>query len=214
MVLRTVGRRPLKLPERDLPRSAGNMRRMLDGPLPRRVWVVGPTGAGKSLLADTLAGRLGVQATHLDDLHWAPGWVERPWDDLERRVAPIVAGDVWVVDGNYSRVRGRFADRVELYVWLDLPFRVTFPRVFRRAMRRCLRGELCCNGNRETLFRTFLTRHSILLWSIRTRFTRPYGFAGEFAMRPHVRLRSAQEVEAFLAAAWNRNGPDARASGP
>jgi adenylate kinase family enzyme len=169
----------------------------MDPALPRRVWIVGPCGSGKSTLAAALASRRGVAATHLDDLHWQPGWVERSWDDLERRVAPVVAGDCWVIDGNYSQVRSKFADRVELFVWLDLPFRTTFPRVLRRTLARCRSGEPCCNGNRETLLREFLHKDSILLWSIRTRFTRRHDYASELASRPHVRLRTAREAAEF-----------------
>jgi adenylate kinase family enzyme len=169
----------------------------MDAALPRRVWIVGPTGSGKSTVAVALAARMGVAATHLDDLHFGAGWVERSWDDLRSRVAPVVAGDSWVIDGNYSAVRRKFADRVELFVWLDLPFRTTFPRVLRRTLARSRSGEPCCNGNRETLLRGFLHRESILLWSIRTRFTRRHDFATDFALRPHVRLRSAREVAEF-----------------
>lgn len=165
---------------------------------PRRIWVLGPCGSGKSTVADALASRLGVAATHLDDLHWAPGWVERSWDDLERRVAPVVAGDAWVIDGNYSMVRRKFAGRVELFVWLDVPFATTFPRVLRRTVARSFSGETCCNGNRESLGRAFLHKDSILLWSIRTRFTRRRDYASELASRPHVRLRTEREVGEFV----------------
>jgi adenylate kinase family enzyme len=152
-------------------------------------------------VADRLAQSLGIAATHLDDLHWEPGWVERSWDDLAHRVAPIVAGDAWVMDGNYSDVRTKLDGRVELYVWLDLPWTTTFARVLRRSWRRAVSGEPCCNGNRETLGRVFLSTDSILLWSVRTRWTRRRDYAAELAGRPHVRLRTPREVEAFLAAA-------------
>ena len=167
-------------------------------PLPRRIWIVGPTGAGKSTVAAALAARLGVSAVHLDDLHWAPGWVERSEQDLIDRLAPLVAGDAWVVDGNYSHARRAHGGRAELFVWLDLPFRTTFPRLLRRAVNRSFSGETCCNGNRESLSRAFLHKDSILLWSIRTRFIGRRDYAEEFATRPHLRLRSAREVSAFV----------------
>ena len=40
-------------------------------------------------------------------------------------------------------------------------------RLFQRTFRRNVWGELCCNGNRETLRRTF-SRESVLLWALQT----------------------------------------------
>ena len=45
--------------------------------LPDRIWIVGVTGSGKSTLAATLAVRMGVEAVHMDELHWLPEWQER-----------------------------------------------------------------------------------------------------------------------------------------
>ena len=168
--------------------------------LPPRVWVVGPTGSGKSTLADRLAALLGVEATHLDDLHWAPGWVERPRDDLARRLAPVVEGPAWVVDGNYGDVQRRFVHRADLVVWLDLPHATTFRRLVARSFARSWRGVPCCNGNRETLARTFLTRESILLWSLTSHRRVRRRYARTLAGRAHVRFRDPRRLERWVAA--------------
>jgi adenylate kinase family enzyme len=166
--------------------------------LPRRIWIVGPTGAGKSTLASALAARLGVPAIHLDDIHWQPGWVELPRAELIERVGPIVAGDAWVIDGNYSDVRRAHGSRAELFVWLDPPFAVAFFRVLRRTLSRAAKRELCCNGNTESLTNAFFTRDSVLLWVIHTHGGRRRQLTDEMKSKPHVRLRSAREVAAFL----------------
>ncbi len=166
--------------------------------LPRRIWIVGPTGSGKSTLADRLAPRLGVEATHLDDLHWEPGWVERPMSDLPGRLAPVLEQPSWVIEGNYKVVRVPSLRRADLVVWLDLPLSVTFPRLLRRTYDRGVRGTLCCNGNREGLWRTFTTRDSILWWSLTTDRRRRRELTRDTAALPCVRLRTARQVEAWM----------------
>src|SRR4051812_3941900 len=100
--------------------------------LPPRIWIVGPPGAGKSSVADVLARRLGVEATHLDDLHWEPGWKERSSDDLARRVESALAAPAWVVDGNYLGALRSFMTRADLVLWIDLPLSVCVPRLLLR----------------------------------------------------------------------------------
>lgn len=168
--------------------------------LPPRVWVVGPTGSGKSTLADRLASILGVEATHLDDLHWAPGWVERPREDLARRLAPVVEGAAWVVDGNYGEVQRRFVHHADLIVWLDVPLATTFRRLLARSVARARRGTPCCNGNRETLARTFLSRDSILLWALTSHRRVRRRYARTLAGRAHVRFTDPRRLERWVAA--------------
>jgi adenylate kinase family enzyme len=167
--------------------------------LPPRVWIVGPCGSGKSWLADRLAVLRGVPAVHLDDLHHLPGWRESPPEELRAKVDAATRGPAWVADGNYSTVIADLRARADLTVWLDLPFHVTFPRVVSRTLRRAFTGELCCNGNRESLVTAFFRRDSILLWSITTHRRTRRGLGQRLATLPHVRLRTRRDVAEFIA---------------
>lgn len=71
----------------------------------RRIVVVGTTGSGKSTLARTLAQRLNVPHVELDALHWEPNWRQAAPPVFRERTAHALAGEGWVVDGNYSVVR-------------------------------------------------------------------------------------------------------------
>lgn len=166
--------------------------------LPGRVWIVGPTGSGKSTLGTRLARGTGVEATHLDELHWLPGWVERADEAMDADLAPIVARDRWIIEGGYGSHRRRHLDRIQLTVWLDLPLRVTLVRLIRRGVRRSLRKETCCNGNQETLRQTFFRRDSLLLWAVTTARRRRRELKKELATRPHVCLRSQRDVDRWL----------------
>lgn len=168
----------------------------------QRVAVRGVTGSGKSTLARELARRLDVTYVELDALHHDEGWQEADAETLRARVLAALDGrHGWVVDGNYgSKLGDLVVARADTVVWLDLPLRVTFPRVLRRTVTRAARRQELWNGNVETFRSAFLSRRSILLWSLRmhrrARGTTERRLA-TCAARV-VRLRSAREVEAFL----------------
>ena len=72
--------------------------------------VVGPGGAGKSTFATELGRLTDLPVIHLDHHYWRPGWVETSaaeWRPVQER---LIAGDRWVVDGNYG---GTFDVRFE-----------------------------------------------------------------------------------------------------
>ena len=122
---------------------------------------------------------------------------------MRDRVAAAVAGEAWVVDGNYLDVSDLVWPRATRVVWLDLPYHVVLTRVVLRTFRRGLRREVLWNGNREPLWRNLATRESIIWWAVTTfhrrreTYTRLRDTPGS---PPFVHLRSAREVEAFLAA--------------
>ena len=166
--------------------------------IPKRIWIVGHSGSGKSAVADRLAARLGVEAVHLDEIHWLPGWIERSVEEETELLRPIVACDKWVIDGNYTPVREQFIDRTDLYVWLDLPLRITFMRVLKRTFSRAFRKATCCNGNRESLGKAFFTRDSILLWTLQMDRWRRRTLEKELGGLPYVRLRTQREIDRWL----------------
>lgn len=167
----------------------------------RRIAIVGSASAnGKTTLGRELAARLGLPFHELDALHHGPGWTEATADELRARVEPVLAGDGWVVDGYY---RGKLGDLVprsaDLVVWLDLPLRVWVPRLVRRTLRRIATREELWNGNRETMRNVFLSRDSLLLFSLRSHFRRRREYPTELAPYRVVRLRTPEEVERWLA---------------
>lgn len=171
---------------------------MLRATLPPRLWVVGPCGSGKSTVASHLAARLGIEPTHLDEIHWRPGWIEASPEEEKVALARALAAPSWVVDGNYGTLGAPHRDLVDLFVWLDLPLTVTWPRLLRRALTRSLLRRPCCNGNYESLWRTFFDRESLLLYALQTHTRRRTGLERELGARPHVRLRTPGAVAQWM----------------
>ncbi len=100
----------------------------------RKVVVVGCAGAGKSTFARTLGVRLGLPVTHLDRLFWKPGWQATESEEWRAIQRELVAGDAWLLDGNYGRtldIRFAAADTV---IFLDFPRWRCLARVFRRTI--------------------------------------------------------------------------------
>ena len=169
---------------------------------PRRVVVKGTSGAGKSTFAAELARRLGVAHVELDALHHGPNWSEPTAEQFRARVraAMAAAPGGWVVDGNYDAKLGETAlAAADAIVWLDLPLRVTFPRLWRRTLRRIRAGVELWGGNRETWRDQFASRHSIFVWAIVSHLEHRRQWPARFGGDPRlVRLRSEAEARRWL----------------
>lgn len=169
----------------------------------RRVWVVGSCGTGKTTVARRIARALGTTSVHVDDYIWLPGWKLRDRGEMLTLLERRLGVEAWVMEGNLRPTAERLwaiANRADLIVWLDLPFRVTFWRLVRRSFRRALFREPCCNGNHETFRHAFLSSNSILLYAFQTRRLRRTMYPDLLSPRSHVRLRSVAQVEGWLTA--------------
>lgn len=171
-----------------------------DDPLasrPQRVLVAGTSGTGKTTLAARLGLLLDLPHTEIDALFHGPGWVPRP--EFLADVEALRMGERWVTEWQYRTARPLLADRADLLVWLDLPFRVTLARLVRRTVGRRLRREELWNGNREAALRTVLTdREHVIRWAVDTRHLTAERVAALAATHPDlpvVRLRSQAEVD-------------------
>ncbi len=98
----------------------------------RRVLIIGPCGSGKSTLARELAPRLRLPLTHMDQLGWQPGWVETGDDELADLIANAVAGECWLIEGNYGSTLGPRLERTDTVIYLDFPIRLCLKRLIRR----------------------------------------------------------------------------------
>jgi adenylate kinase family enzyme len=169
-----------------------------------RVVILGLSGSGKTTLAESLARALDVLHVELDALHWEPNWTMARPDILRERVETALAGDAWVVDGNYNAVRDLTWPRATAIIWLDYPFPLVMARLFRRTVWRGARGVTLWNGNRERLGPQFFSRDSLFLWIIqqRPKHKREYPLIPtlpEAANARFIRLRSPRETARWLA---------------
>ena len=181
---------------------------MLAADRPSRIVVVGTSCAGKSTFAQALADASGCPRIELDELHWSANWQPKPPEEFRRLVAEAASADTWVADGNYGVVRELLWPRAEAVVWLNYSYPRVLWRAVKRTVHRCITRKPLWHGNRESLWRSFFTRESILLWVITTHRRRQREFAalraaGQFRHLAWVEFRHPEHAEQWLAARHN-----------
>lgn len=179
-----------------------------------RVAVIGNSGAGKTTFARELAARLAVPYVELDAIFHGPNWTELPPEEFRARVAAVVAGPAWVVDGNYSAVRPLVWARADTLVWLDLSRPLVTWRIVSRTVRRGIRRTELWNGNRERLsaMLSLDPQRSVILWSVTRHGPKRRALTAvpadpRWGHLRFVRLRTRHAVRNFLAALPDRE-PD------
>ncbi len=90
----------------------------------KKILVIGSPGAGKSVFARGLAEKTGLPLFPLDMIWHKPDKTTLSRGEFDRILTEILAGDAWILDGNYSRtlpLRLQYCDTVFL---LDFPVEV------------------------------------------------------------------------------------------
>jgi adenylate kinase family enzyme len=186
----------------------------------RRIIVVGSSCAGKSSLAERIAGLIDAPFIDLDALYWEPGWTEPDDEVFRERVSAAISGDRWVVAGNYTRHLMPTAwPRADTVIWLDLPLSIMTWRVVRRSWRRWRTDELLWGTNRERFWQQFKLwdrDSSLIRFNFETHRSRRATFESAMADArwtniQFLRLRSTKAVAALRErlerAAHARRGP-------
>ncbi len=171
-----------------------------------RINVVGTSGSGKSSFARALALRLSIPYIELDHLFWRPNWQMPPDPDFFPKVAEALAGNEWVLDGNYTRTIPIKWERVQMVIWLDYPFPTTLFRAVKRALNRAwTKVELWeGTGNRESFRASFFSKDSIIWWTIKTHRSVRQRYEQvladpKYSSIEFVRLRNQKECDELLA---------------
>ena len=168
-----------------------------------RVNIVGSSGSGKSTLRQKLVDKLGHPPIEIDDLFWGPHWTEPVDAEFMAKLEKALEPTTWVLDGNYDRTRPIKWSKATMVIWLDLPYWQVLWQVFTRTMKRSLTRETLWSGNQESFRKAFLSRDSILLWSISNfgNIRQRYERAMQSTDYPHlhwIRLCSRRDIRHLL----------------
>ena len=90
----------------------------------KKILVIGCPGAGKSTFSRALRDKLGLPLFHLDMIFWKADKTTLSREEFDKKLDEILAGDSWIIDGNYSRtLRCRLAACDTVFL-LDLPVEI------------------------------------------------------------------------------------------
>lgn len=165
----------------------------------QRVVVIGSSGAGKSTFARRLGAATGLPVTHIDQLFWQRGWVQTPKSLYLERLAAVVAGERWIIEGVNASTLDLRLPRTDLLIWLERSRFACLWRVARRvlASRGRVRPDMAPGCPEQLPDLEFLT----YIWTFDTRIApRIEAAIDRHGMRERtVRLTSDAAAEAWLA---------------
>lgn len=168
----------------------------------QRIVVIGATGSGKTTLATRLAAQHNLKLIDLDDLYLRPDWKEAPTEEFRAAVRHAINENPrWITAGNYRAIYDITWTSADTLIWLDY----SFPRVLLQLLRRtCYRIRTktpVCNGNYESLGKVLFSRHSIILWLLRSYMPKKKEYQSIFAtpenypnIRHFIRLKSPKQA--------------------
>jgi adenylate kinase family enzyme len=106
---------------------------MEEGIMLKRIMVIGVSpGVGKSTFAANLGENIGIHVYHLDSYFWKSGWIESTLPEFISAQNDMVAGEQWIIEGNYSKTMHIRTEKADTIIYLELPLRVCLYRVIKR----------------------------------------------------------------------------------
>lgn len=158
-----------------------------------RIVIIGASNAGKSTLAAAIARKLDIPAIHLDQLYHLPNtdWEPRSQQEFVALHDAAIAGESWVMEGNYSVAMPQRLARATGVVWLDGPPLPSLLRYLRRTLLERNRAG-AVTGARERL--SWKMIEIIAIRQPRSRQKYAALLAG--ASVPQLRLKSLASVKA------------------
>lgn len=87
----------------------------------QKILVIGCPGSGKSTFARRLQALTGLPLIYLDQLFWNADQTTVSPETLDARIKTALAGDRWIIDGNYARTLEVRLQACDTVFFLDYP---------------------------------------------------------------------------------------------
>ena len=182
-------------------------------PAMNRINVVGTSGSGKTMFSRKLAELLEYPYIEMDKIFWGPNWYWPSDDEFFDKLRAALKEPKWVLDGNYTRTIPIKWESADTVIWLDYSFTTTLFQALGRAFKRSITREELWEGtgNRESFKKSFLSKDSIILWTLKThgpvkKKYESYMIDKNFSNIRFIRLKNHKEADAFLSEVKQKRG--------
>lgn len=85
----------------------------------KKILVLGCSGSGKSTFSIKLHERTKLPLYHLDNIWWKADRTHISRDEFDDKLAELVSGDSWIIDGDYSRTYEKRIAACDTIFFLD-----------------------------------------------------------------------------------------------
>jgi adenylate kinase family enzyme len=161
-----------------------------------KIAIVGPTGAGKTTLANDLGSSLSIKAFHLDRFFWKRNWEKETRDNRIDILQQLVQEKQWIIEGSYINSTKLHLIAADTIIFLDPPPFVCLLRIIKRYRKDHGRRRDVPEGCTEKL--TILRILKVLSFPLLERKTLTQKL-DDFETKEIIWLRSKREVEVFFA---------------
>ncbi len=141
----------------------------------------------------------------MDQIFWESNWTEPSDEVFFPRLKDALKSESWVLDGNYQRTQAIKWEKIDQVIWLDYSFARTLKQSVLRSFTRALRkSELWPGtGNRESFYRSFFSKQSVLLWMMQTHAKNRERYQATlndpaYGHIKFLHIKSPQEAQDFL----------------
>lgn len=108
--------------------------------IPRRVYIIGGPGAGKSTIAKQLAQQTGALVFNLDNHFWKSGGPKSA-EERQAEMANIMAHESWIAEGAYTDWADDLIQQADVVLWVEVPLLIAVWRIVTRHTRVSLSGN-------------------------------------------------------------------------
>ncbi len=104
---------------------------------PKKIYIIGPPGSGKTRFAFILSKKLSISKHNLDEVYWKRKYdLKRKEEERKKILFEIIKEKNWIVEGVYGSWTEPAIQKSDIVIWIDIPFLLIVFRIILRFLRK------------------------------------------------------------------------------